>query len=75
MVWLGDGWGETYHPQFSSKSEEGLELLLSNMDFPMVHEVEDRQEVVVLGTLRWRGLVLGRHRDIDIHKIRGLWCS
>ena len=59
LWWSGSNWGRVgwsgssgcgyiYHSQCTSKSEKGLELLLSNMDFSMVHEVEDRQEVVVL---------------------------
>ena len=46
--WAGICWGETGHTQASSKSEEGLELLLSNMDFSMVHVLDDSQDVVVL---------------------------
>ena len=56
----GSGWGETWHPQNPSKSDEGLELLLSDMDLPMVHIVEDRQDAIVLDTRRWRVARTGR---------------
>ena len=48
------GCGETWHPHKPSKSDEGLKLLLGDMNLPMVHVVEDRQEGVVLDTCRWR---------------------
>ena len=46
--WAGRCRGEARHTQVPSKSEEGLEILLSDTYFSMVHVAEDRQDVVVI---------------------------
>ena len=42
---------ESFYSQVLSNCQEGVELLLGNIDLPVVHEVEHRLQVCVLHTL------------------------
>ena len=54
LLWFSFGniFSQSFHFKVFSNSQEGVKFLLSYIDLPVVHEVEDRDQVSVFYSLQ-----------------------
>ena len=84
-AWCGRGWavgwrglGETLHLEILRRCQEGGEVLLSNVDLSMIHEVEYRDEVTKLDTFQVQQRMImfeSMEEGSETQKIHAKWWS